>query len=74
MQSGSALSPWAIATEAVVYSRQLAIKVGCYNENKTKNSAVVSCLRQKPVEELISVNFKVPAHLISFGPTIDGIV
>ncbi|RWS23587.1 Neuroligin-4: X-linked-like protein [Leptotrombidium deliense] len=74
MQSGSALSPWAVATDAGKYSRQLAQQLGCLTNKSEKNSAIVNCLRQKPVNELLSVKFKVPTHLISFGPTIDGIV
>ncbi|RWS12481.1 neuroligin-4: X-linked-like protein [Dinothrombium tinctorium] len=51
IQSGSALSPWAIANDAGKYGRLL-----------------------KSVHELLAVKFKVATHLISFGPTVDGIV
>lgn len=75
MQSGSALSPWAIANDVVRYSRQLTESVGCPIDRRKSPAAVVDCLRQKPVEDLLQVHqLKVPTHLISFGPTIDGIV
>ncbi|RWS27014.1 Neuroligin-4: X-linked-like protein [Leptotrombidium deliense] len=73
MQSGSVLSPWAMATDAVSYSRRLAKKLGC-PDDYGKNSVIVDCLRQKAAKELVSVNFKVPNHLTSLGPTVDGIV
>lgn len=73
MQSGSALSPWAIASDAVIHSRKLANVLGCPDE-PDKSSIMVDCLRQKSVEDIISVNFKVPTHLTAFGPVVDGIV
>lgn len=73
MQSGSALSPWAIAVDAISHSRKLANVLGCPDE-ADNNAAMVDCLRQKPVEEIIAVNFKVPTHLTAFGPVVDGIV
>lgn len=71
MQSGSALSPWALATEPVTNSRKLANSLGCPNDPE-KNSLMVECLRQRSVEEIISVNLKVPTHLTAFGPVVDG--
>ncbi|RWS14970.1 neuroligin-4: X-linked-like protein, partial [Dinothrombium tinctorium] len=73
MQSGSVLSPWAMATDAVGYSRRLARKLGC-PDDYGKNSVIVDCLRQKSARELVTVNFKVANHLTSLGPTVDGIV
>lgn len=77
MSSGSALSPWVLAHSAVAYSRKLAAAVACPNEagssGSAKNAALVDCLRQKSIEQLLSVPFDAPAYLTSFGPTIDGI-
>jgi hypothetical protein len=73
MQSGSALSPWAIASDAVSHSRNLAKALRCPDE-PDKNSLMVDCLRQRSVEDIIAVDFKVPTHLTAFGPVVDGIV
>jgi len=73
MSSGSVLSPWAVASNAVSYSKKLASSLGCPHEAQ-RNSVMVDCLRQKSVEQLLSVQLDVPAHLVSFGPTVDGIV
>jgi len=72
MQSGSALSPWAIASDAIVHAKSVASALGC-GEQSNINS-VLDCLRQKSVDEITSVALKVPTHLTAFGPVIDGIV
>ena len=73
MQSGSALSPWAIASDSLVHSRNLAKALRCPDE-PDKNSAMVDCLRQRSVDDIIAVDLRVPTHLTAFGPVIDGIV
>ncbi|PRD27949.1 UNVERIFIED_CONTAM: nlg-1 [Trichonephila clavipes] len=71
LQSGSALSPWAIARDALTYTRQVAAHVKC----PTKDSAaLVACLGKRPVQDILNVPLRVPDHLIAFGPTIDGVV
>ncbi|KFM71599.1 Bile salt-activated lipase, partial [Stegodyphus mimosarum] len=48
LQSGSALSPWAIARDALAYTRQVASHVKC----PTKDSAaLVACLGKRPVQD-----------------------
>ncbi|CAG2169935.1 unnamed protein product [Oppiella nova] len=73
MQSGSALSPWAIASDAVTHSRNLAKALRCPDE-PDKNSVMVDCLRQRSIDDIIAVDLRVPTHLTAFGPVIDGIV
>lgn len=73
MSSGSVLSPWAVASDAVDYSKKLAAALGCPNEAQ-RNALMLYCLRQKSAEELVAVSFEVPSHLASFGPTVDGMV
>ncbi|XP_035217282.1 neuroligin-2-like [Stegodyphus dumicola] len=71
LQSGSALSPWAIARDALAYTRQVASHVKC----PTKDSAaLVACLGKRPVEDILNAPLRVPDHLTAFGPTIDGVV
>lgn len=72
MQSGSALSPWAIASDAIFHAKNVAKLIGC--EEQADIKGVLYCLRQKSVQEITSVALKVPTHLTAFGPVIDGIV
>ncbi|KAL1471094.1 hypothetical protein MTO96_023873 [Rhipicephalus appendiculatus] len=72
MMSGSALSPWAIARDAVRYARQVGRAMGC-PESGT-GAALGDCLRHRPVRELVDVPLAVPEHLSAFGPTVDGTV
>ena len=71
LMSGSALSPWALARDADFYSRVLAKGVNC---PILENYLMVECLRSKSMEELQSVDLKVPEHITAFGPIIDSIV
>ncbi|PRD36347.1 UNVERIFIED_CONTAM: nlg-1 [Trichonephila clavipes] len=71
MQSGSALSPWAIARNSLVYTRQIAKNLKCPTED---SAVLVECLRQRPVQDILAVPLSVPDHLTAFGPTIDGVV
>lgn len=73
MAGGSALSPWAMATDAVGYSRKLAAKVGC-PDDPDKNAIMVNCLRQKSASELVNIDLESPRFLAAIGPTVDGIV
>ena len=73
MASGSALSPWAMASDAVEYSRKLASKVGC-PDDPDKHAIMVDCLRTKSISEIVSADASTPRFLSSLGPTIDGIV
>ncbi|XP_023222476.1 neuroligin-4, X-linked-like [Centruroides sculpturatus] len=71
MQSGSALSPWAVATEAHTYTKFLVKQLGCPMEEKR---TLLECLRQRPIADIMQSTFIVPDHLTSFGPTVDGVV
>uniref|UniRef100_T1KIY2 Carboxylesterase type B domain-containing protein n=1 Tax=Tetranychus urticae TaxID=32264 RepID=T1KIY2_TETUR len=73
LHSGTGLSPWAMATDAVDYSRKLAALVGC-PDGDDQSSQMIDCLRSKDYRDLISPNLPVPSHLTSLGPTVDGIV
>lgn len=73
MISGSALSPWAIASDAIFHAKNFAKILGCF-ENPYMPKDALDCLRDKTVTELLSVDLKIPAHLTVFGPVIDGIV
>ncbi|KAG8199767.1 hypothetical protein JTE90_000860 [Oedothorax gibbosus] len=71
LQSGSALSPWAIARDALTYTRQVAAHCKCPTKD---NTAMVACLGKRPVQDILNTPLRVPDHLTAFGPTIDGVV
>ncbi|XP_054721244.1 neuroligin-4, X-linked-like [Uloborus diversus] len=71
MQSGSALSPWAIAHEAITHTHHIAEALDCPAQD---NTALVECLRKRELQEIMDVEIPVPDYLSAFGPTVDGIV
>ena len=71
LMSGSALSPWAVARDADSYTKLMAKGLNCPTHD---NLLMVECLRSKPVQDILSIDLKVPEHLSAFGPIIDGIV
>ncbi|KAG8194056.1 hypothetical protein JTE90_003005 [Oedothorax gibbosus] len=71
LQSGSALSPWAIARDAIAHTLHVATVLDCPAQH---NTALVECLRKRNLSDIMNVNIDVPDHLSAFGPTVDGIV
>nr|DBA13707.1 TPA: hypothetical protein GDO54_017051 [Pyxicephalus adspersus] len=69
IQSGSALSSWAVNYQPVKYTRLLAEKVGC---NVLDTVDMVDCLRQKSAKELVEQDIQPARYHIAFGPVIDG--
>lgn len=75
--SGSALCPWsgtcpwATNRDADTNARLLGKSLNCPTYD---NLLMVECLRSKTVDELLSVDMKIPEHSSAFGPIIDGIV
>lgn len=72
--SGSALSSWAIASEAERYAKYLAKSVNCMNDDYGK---IVDCLRSKSMLELLKVEVEQEDddfYETTFGPIIDNLV
>ncbi|XP_054571361.1 neuroligin-4, X-linked isoform X2 [Eptesicus fuscus] len=69
IQSGTALSSWAVNYQPAKYTRILADKVGC---NMLDTTDLVDCLRGKNHRELIQQTITPATYHISFGPVIDG--
>ena len=67
------MSPWALATNALEYTKKLASALGCPNESH-RSSLMLYCLRQKTASEILDVDLDIPSHLVAFGPTVDGMV
>ncbi|KAJ8350676.1 hypothetical protein SKAU_G00258060 [Synaphobranchus kaupii] len=69
IQSGTALSSWAVNYQPAKYTRMLAEKVGC---NMLDTIDLVECLQNKNYKELIEQNITPAKYHIAFGPVIDG--
>ncbi|XP_063059939.1 neuroligin-3b [Engraulis encrasicolus] len=69
IQSGSALSSWAVNYQPVKYTRQLAERVGC---NVLDTHDLVSCLQKRSYKELVEQDIQAVRFHVAFGPVIDG--
>ncbi|XP_047432980.1 neuroligin 4 X-linked a isoform X1 [Mugil cephalus] len=69
IQSGTALSSWAVNYQPAKYTRALAEKVGC---NMLDTIDLVECLQKKNYKELIEQYITPAKYHIAFGPVIDG--
>ncbi|XP_032879251.1 neuroligin-4, X-linked isoform X1 [Amblyraja radiata] len=69
IQSGTALSSWAVNYQPAKYTRLLAEKVGC---SMLDTIDLVECLRLKTYKELIEQDIMPARYHIAFGPVIDG--
>ncbi|KAK4880714.1 hypothetical protein RN001_008860 [Aquatica leii] len=74
--SGSALSSWALVEDPVNYAVKLAKEVNCtIPEDVAKDhEAIVDCLRETPLDELLQADVLPPSYLSAFGPSVDGVV
>lgn len=70
--SGSALSPWALVQEPSRYAAQVAIHANCSPE--LPHPHLLKCLREKPLEVLMSTPVIAPEFAFAFGPSVDGVV
>ncbi|XP_022126293.2 neuroligin-4, Y-linked isoform X1 [Pieris rapae] len=74
--SGSALSSWAIVDDPVYYSLKLAKYMNCSipEDLARDHEIIVDCLREAPIEDLLSIDISAPNFLTAFGPSVDGVV
>ncbi|XP_029344584.1 neuroligin-4, Y-linked-like [Acyrthosiphon pisum] len=73
--SGSALSSWALVEDPVSYALDLAKQVNCTTDGTGNNpEPIVDCLREVPLDLLMSAGVALPTYLSAFGPSVDGVV
>ncbi|ENN77160.1 hypothetical protein YQE_06299, partial [Dendroctonus ponderosae] len=72
LMSGSALSPWALVKEPSRYAALVAIHANCSPE--LPHAHLLKCLREKPIEALLSTPVIAPEFSFAFGPSVDGVV
>ncbi|XP_044580848.1 neuroligin-4, Y-linked isoform X1 [Cotesia glomerata] len=73
LMSGSALSPWALVRGAANYAMQVAKYLNCTGVSHDPQ-LLLQCLREVPLENLLSVPVQGLAFAPAFGPSIDGVV
>lgn len=71
LQSGSALSSWAIALDPIGCTHKLAQNVNC-SANLENTTALKRCLNNKTFEELVNNSPVAPKYYSCFAPTVDG--
>ncbi|XP_057617227.1 neuroligin-4, X-linked-like isoform X2 [Chionomys nivalis] len=69
IQSGTALSSWAVNYQPAKYTRALAEQLGC---GSADTAALVSCLRGAGWRELSRQRVSPAAYHVAFGPVVDG--
>ncbi|XP_025109773.1 acetylcholinesterase-like [Pomacea canaliculata] len=71
MESGVSVTPWGKSSPAISLSRSqaLATKVGCPTDNGT--AALVSCLKDQPLDTLMAAAAAVRASGNFFGPVVE---
>ncbi|XP_075235793.1 neuroligin-3-like [Lycorma delicatula] len=72
LMSGSALSPWALVREPFKFARQVARHANCSPE--LPHPHLLKCLRDRPLDALLSAPVEAPEFSTAFGPSIDGVV
>lgn len=71
IQSGSALSTWAVSYDPVWCTQKLAINVNC-SRFIGDSQKLIKCLRERTYEELVNAVPKAPKYYSCFAPSVDG--
>lgn len=72
LMSGSGLSPWSLVNEPLKYAAHVAHHVKCPTD--APHSQLMKCLRERPLEALLSAPIRAPEFGNAFGPSVDGVV
>lgn len=70
--SGSGLSPWSLVNDPAKYAAIISHHVNCSPE--LPHSQLMKCLRDRPLDALLSAPIRQPEFGNAFGPSIDGVV
>ncbi|CAG9576311.1 unnamed protein product [Danaus chrysippus] len=72
LMSGSGLSPWSLVADPNKYADIVANHAKCPPERTPPD--VLRCLRERPLETLLSAPIQAPDFSYAFGPSVDGVV
>ncbi|KAK3583367.1 hypothetical protein CHS0354_038986 [Potamilus streckersoni] len=70
LQSGSALSSWAMSVNPSMCAKRMAINVNCTG-SLNNSERLINCLRSKSVEELVENVPLAPKYYSCFAPTLN---
>ncbi|KAG6442969.1 hypothetical protein O3G_MSEX002589 [Manduca sexta] len=72
LMSGSGLSPWSLVADPNKYAAIVATHANCSPE--LTPPLLLRCLRERPLEALLSAPVLAPDFAYAFGPSVDGVV
>lgn len=72
LMSGSGLAPWSLVHDPAKYAAIVSHHVNCSPE--LPHSHLMKCLRERPLEALLSTPIRQPEFGNAFGPSVDGVV
>ncbi|XP_039765785.1 neuroligin-4, Y-linked [Pararge aegeria] len=72
LMSGSGLSPWSLVADPNRYAELVATHANCSPD--LTPPALLRCLRERPLEALLSAPVQAPDFSYAFGPSVDGVV
>lgn len=70
--SGTGLSPWSLVSDPAKYAAIISHHVNCSPE--LSYSQLMKCLRDQPLDVLLSTPIRQPDFGNAFGPSVDGVV
>ncbi|XP_026467551.1 neuroligin-4, Y-linked-like [Ctenocephalides felis] len=70
LMSGSALSDWAMASNPLQSTMQVAQSLNC--PLGERDEEMVACLRKKRLSEIMAIRVSAPKYSTPFGPVVDG--
>lgn len=70
--SGSGLAPWSLVNDPAKYAAIVSHHVNCAPE--LSHSQLMKCLRERPLDAILSAQIHQPDFGNAFGPSIDGVV
>lgn len=70
--SGSGLTPWSLVSDPAKYAAIISHHVNCSPD--LPYSQLMKCLRERPLDALLSTQIRQPDFGNAFGPSIDGVV
>lgn len=72
LMSGSGLAPWSLVSDPAYYAAIVSNHVNCSPD--LPYSHLMKCLRERPLEALLSTPIRPPDFGNAFGPSVDGVV
>lgn len=72
LMSGSGLAPWSMVHDPAKYAAIVSHHVNCSPE--LPHAHLMKCLRERPLQAILSTPIRQPEFGNAFGPSIDGVV